>query len=407
MNFPFYIAKRYLFSKKTHNAINIISAISASGVAVGTLALVCVLSVFNGFSSLIEDLFSSFDPDLKISLVEGKTFSLQDSSIVELRKMPETVYFTEVLQENVMFRFKDKQVSGTIKGVSDDFKEMTQIDSIILGGNFQLKDNAFNYGVIGGGLASKLGVAPFFVDPLYIYAPLRSSSVNLARPETNFVLDHVFVSAVFAVQQPEYDNKFLIIPIELAQDLFQYDANIVSSVELKVSEDKNIKSIKGLIQDKLGDRFKVQDRFEQQEDFFRIMKVEKWLTYLILSFILLIAIFNIIGSLSMLIIDKKADILTLRNMGANQVLIRRIFIIEGWLISLLGAIVGVGVGSALCLIQEKYGLITLPGSEFIVNAYPVDIQALDLALIFITVAAMGLIAALYTARQIKIENVSD
>lgn len=407
MNLSFYIAKRYLFSKKSHNAINIISIISACGVCVGTMALVCVLSVFNGFGSLIEDLFSSFDPDLKISLVEGKIFSIEDASVVKVRKMSEVIYFTEVLQENVMFRYKEKQSSGTVKGVSDDFQHMTRIDSIIVNGKFLLKDNAFNYGIAGAGLAMKLGVAPYFVDPIYMYAPQRTSSINLSRPETNFVLDHVFVSGVFGVQQPEYDNKYLIVSIDLARELFQYDAHAVTSIELKISDKNDINLVKETIKETLGEKFKVLDRYEQQEDFFRIMKIEKWITYLILSFILLIAIFNIIGSLSMLIIDKKADIITLRNMGADQQLIQRIFLFEGWLIAMLGALIGLVLGTVLCLIQEYFGVITLPSSEFIVNAYPVDLQAIDLVLIFITVSFMGFLTAYYPAKQIKIDTVSE
>lgn len=407
MNLSFYIAKRYLFSKKSHNAINIISAISAGGVCVGTMALVCVLSVFNGFGSLIEGLFSSFDPDLKITLVEGKTFSVTDQGLVSVRKMPEVVYFTEVVQENVMFRFKDKQASGTVKGVSDDFSKMTRIDSIIVNGKFLLKDNAFNYGVAGAGLASTLGFAPYFVDPLYIYAPQRKSAINLSRPETNFVLDHVFISAIFGVQQPEYDNKYVITPIQLARDLFQYNATTVSSVELKIGDKYDKKSIKSKIKKTLGPTYKVLDRYEQQEDFFRIMKVEKWITYLILSFILLIAIFNIIGSLSMLIIDKKADIVTLRNLGADIKTIRRIFLVEGWLIAMLGAFIGLLLGVVLCLLQQYYGFISLPGSQFIVSAYPVDLQLMDVVLIFVTVSFMGFLTAYYPAKQIKIDSLSD
>ena len=404
MNFSLYIAKRYLFSKKSHNAINIISAISALGVTVGTIALVCVLSVFNGFGSLIEGLFSAFDPDLKISLVEGKSFMANDEALQKVKHMPEVVYFTEVLEENALFRYKDKQVSGTVKGVSDDFAQMTGIDKIIVSGKFQLYDKAFNYGITGAGLSAKLGVGPYFVDPVYIYAPQRTSSINLTRPETNFVLDHVFVSGVFGVQQADYDNKYLLVPIQLARSLFQYEAHTVTAIELKIADKKAIKKSKDKIKSVLGAKYKVFDRYEQQEDFFRIMKIEKWITYLILSFILLIAVFNIIGSLSMLIIDKKADIVTLRNMGADQGLVRKIFLLEGWMISLLGSFVGIFVGTGLCLLQQYFGLITLPGSEFIVQAYPVEIQWLDLVLIFITVSVMGFIAAYYPVKQIKTET---
>ncbi|MBN2787308.1 MAG: ABC transporter permease, partial [Paludibacteraceae bacterium] len=259
----------------------------------------------------------------------------------------------------------------------------------------------------GAGLASTLGFAPYFVDPLYIYAPQRKSAISLSRPETNFVLDHVFISAIFGVQQPEYDNKYVITPIQLARDLFQYNATTVSSVELKIGDKYDKKSIKSKIKKTLGPTYKVLDRYEQQEDFFRIMKVEKWITYLILSFILLIAIFNIIGSLSMLIIDKKADIITLRNLGADLKTIRRIFLVEGWLIAMLGAFIGLLLGVVLCLLQQYYGFISLPGSQFIVSAYPVDLQLMDVVLIFVTVSFMGFLTAYYPAKQIKIDSLSD
>lgn len=406
MNLSFYIAKRYLFSKKTHNAINIVSIISAAGVCIGTLALVCVLSVFNGFGSLIEDLFSAFDPDLKISLVEGKSFSVNDKEIKALRSMSEIVCFTEVLQENAMFRFKDKQAPGIVKGVSADFEKMTDMKKIIVNGKYQLEDANFNYGVPGSGLATSLGVAPYFNDPIFIYAPRRNNTVNLANPETSFSLDRVFVSAVFTVQQPDYDQKMLLVPIKLARDLFQYDSTLVTSVELKISDKIDINFAKEKIANLLGPRFKVLDRYEQQEDYFKIMKVEKWITYLILSFIVLIAIFNIIGSLSMLIIDKKADIATLRSMGASQGLIRNIFLFEGWLISMLGALIGIVLGSALCILQQQFGFITLPYSGYIIQAYPVKIEVIDVLLVFLTVSIMGFFAAYYPVRQIKIENLN-
>lgn len=405
MNLSFYIAKRYLFSKKSHNAINIVSIISAFGVCAGSFALVCVLSVFNGFGSLIEDLFSAFDPDLKITLVEGKSFSVTDNAITSVRTMPEIVCFTEVLQENAMFRFKEKQSPGIVKGVNADFEKMTDMKKIIVNGKYLLEDENFNYGVPGAGLASSLGVAPYFNDPIFIYAPRRNNSINLANPETSFSLDRVFVTGVFSVQQPEYDSKMLIIPIKLARDLFQYDSTLVTSVELKISDKIGIKQAKALIIKKLGNRFKVLDRYEQQEDYFRIMKVEKWITYLILSFILLIAVFNIIGSLSMLILDKKADISTLRSLGASQSLIRRVFLFEGWLISMLGALLGIVSGTIICVLQQQFGFITLPdSSEYIIQAYPVQLEWLDVLLVFLTVSVMGFLAAYYPVRKIKIED---
>jgi len=408
MNLSFYIAKRYLFSKKSHNAINIVSIISACGVCVGTMALVCVLSVFNGFGTLVEQLFSAFDPDLKISLVEGKTFAVDQNTVKQVRKMPEVICFTEVLQENAMFRFKDKQSPGIIKGVSADFAKMTNMHKIIISGKYQLEDNAFDYGVAGVGLASTLGVAPYFTDPVYIYTPRRDVAVNLADPQSSFSMDHVFISSVFSVQQSDYDTKMLIIPIRLARDLYQYDAHLVTAAELKISPKADKEEVKEKIKNILGSKFKVLDRYEQQEDYFRIMKVEKWITYLILSFIVLIAIFNIIGSLSMLIIDKKEDIKTLRNMGANQQLIRRIFLFEGWLISILGALIGIGIGAILCVLQQNFGFITLPGSsDYVIKAYPVQLEILDLVLVFVTVSVMGFLAAYYPVKQIKLNEIQN
>ncbi len=402
MNLALHIARRYLFSKKTHNVINIISGISVCGVAVGTMALVCVLSVFNGFGSLIENLFSSFDPDLKISLVEGKSFSVQQAEIAKLRHLPEVVSFAEVVQENAMLRFEDRQTSASVKGVSDSYQQMVDMPRIIISGEYLLKDPAFNYGVSGVGLASTLGYAPYFSSPIYIYAPNRTKRVNLARPEESFNQDKVFASAVFAVQQQEYDTKLLIIPISLARELFQYDSATVTSIELKISDKANFDKTKEKIKSLLGPQFKVLDRYEQQEDYFKIMEIEKWITYLILSFILLIAVFNVIGSLSMLIIDKKNDIQTLRNMGADDSLIRRIFLFEGWLISFLGAVAGIFAGAALCILQEQFGFITLPdASNAIVPAYPVHLEFSDLILVFVTVVVMGFFAAWYPARQIK------
>ncbi len=407
MNLSFYIAKRYLFSKKSHNAINIISGISAAGVCIGSMALVCVLSVFNGFENLVKDLFSAFDPDLKITLVEGKTFSLEDENFSSIRKLPNVVYFTEVVEENVLLRFKEKQMAATVKGVSNDFQRMTKIDSIMVNGSFLLNDGAFDYTIAGVGLAQNLGLGAYFVDPLYIYVPKRTQKINLARPEAGFNARTVFTSGVFSVQQAEYDNKYLILPISLAQELFEYNTDMVTAVELRVANEKKVKSVKKEIQTILGDRFKVKDRYEQQESYFRIMQVEKWITYLILSFILLIAVFNIIGSLSMLIIDKKDDIDTLHNMGANKQLIKRIFLFEGWLISALGAFVGIVIGVLICLAQQHFGLLQLQGgNEYIVNAYPVKVEIMDLFLVFITVSVMGFLAVNYPVKQLS-KNIED
>ncbi|NDP19636.1 MAG: ABC transporter permease [Paludibacter sp.] len=400
MSFSFRIARRYLFSKKSHNAINIISGISATGVAIGTMALVVVLSVFNGFESLISDMFSTFDPDLKITLVQGKTFDLNSTEFSEIRNLKSVAYFTEVIEENALLRFKDKQMPATIKGVSNEFEKMTRIDSIMYDGKFQLYDGAFERAVPGIGVASILGLGAHFIDPLYIYAPKRTTNINLLRPENSFNQIGTFVSGIFAVQQLQYDDHYVLVSIALARNLFEYDKNTVSAVELKLANSADIDKVQNQIQTLIGNRFQVKNRYEQQESFFKIMKIEKWITYLILCFILLIASFNIISSLSMLIIDKKADIETLKNLGANNQIIKRIFLFEGWMISAVGAIVGIGLGAGLCLLQEKFGFLKL-GSGYVVEAYPVVTNILDMLLVFVTVLSMGFLAAYYPVRYLK------
>ena len=403
LSFSFRIARRYLFSKKSHNAINIISGISAAGVAIGAMALVCVLSVFNGFESLITDMFSSFDPDLKITLTQEKTFDINSNEFYQLKKMKSVAFFTEVVEENALLRFKDKQMPATIKGVSSDFEKMTHIDSIMYDGKFILYDGAFQRAVPGVGVAGTLGFGAHFIDPLYIYAPKRTSKINLLRPENSFNQVGTFVSGIFSVKQLQYDDHYVLVSIELARDLFEYDKTKVSSVELKLAAGVKQSEVQKQIQKLLGDRFQVKNRYEQQESFFKIMKIEKWITYLILCFILLIASFNIIGSLSMLIIDKKADIETLRSLGANNQLIKQIFLFEGWLISLVGAFGGIGIGTILCLLQEHLGFVKL-GTGYVVDAYPVVTNVMDIGLVFITVICMGFLAAYYPVRYIKIKE---
>ena len=400
LSFSFRIARRYLFSKKSHNAINIISGISASGVAIGTMALVCVLSVFNGFESLISDMFSAFDPDLKITLSQGKTFDMNSPELGQVRKLKSVAYFTEVIEENVLLQFKDKQMPATLKGVSDDFQKMTRIDSIMYDGKFMFYDGAFQRAVPGVGVASILGLGAQFIDPLLIYAPRRSSKINLLRPENSFNKVSAFVSGVFAVQQLQYDDHYVLVSIDLARDLFEYEKTKVTAIELKLAGGADKDAVQSQIKNILGEKYQVKNRYEQQESFFKIMLIEKWITYLILCFILLIASFNIIGSLSMLIIDKKADIETLRNLGANNQLIKRIFLFEGWMISAVGALVGIGLGGMLCLLQEHFGFLKL-GNGYVVDAYPVVTDFMDMILVFVTVLVMGFLAAYYPVRYIQ------
>lgn len=400
MNFPFYIARRYLFSKKSHNAINVISTISVCGVALATLALVCTLSVFNGFQDLVETFFTAFDPQLKITTVRGKVFDGQDKRVLQLKKLPEVAVYSESLEDNVMVQYQGRQAMAVIKGVEDNFDQLTPIDSILFGrGDLLLHDEVVDYAIPGIQLLSTLGSGIRFLDPLEIYAPRRGVKVNMANPSTGFVTGNLFSSGlVFAVNQEKYDASYILTSMDFARKLFQYTTE-VSAVNLKLKDGVDTDAAKKHIQQLLGDDFRVQDRYEQQADTFRIMEIEKLISYLFLTFILMIACFNVIGSLSMLIIDKRDDVVTLRNLGASDRQIVRIFLFEGRMISLFGALAGVLLGLLLCWLQQEYGLISLGDSgSFVVDAYPVSVHASDVIIVFVTVLLVGFLSVWYPVR---------
>lgn len=400
MNFPFYIARRYLFSKKSHNAINVISAISVCGVALATLALVCTLSVFNGFQDLVTTFFTAFDPQLKITAVRGKVFDGQDKRVLQLKKMPDVEVYSESLEDNVMVQYQGRQAMAVVKGVEDNFDQLTPIDSILFGrGDLLLHDEVVDYAIPGIQLLSTLGSGIRFLDPLEIYAPRRGAKVNMANPSTAFVTGNLFSSGlVFAVNQEKYDASYILTSIDFARRLFQYTTE-VSAINLKLKAGADTDAVKKHIQDLLDDDFLVQDRYEQQADTYRIMEIEKLISYLFLTFILMIACFNVIGSLSMLIIDKRDDVVTLRNLGASDRQIVRIFLFEGRMISFFGAFAGVVLGLLLCWLQQEYGLIALGSSgSFVVDAYPVSVHASDVLLIFITVLLIGFLSVWYPVR---------
>ena len=392
MNLPFYIARRYLFSRKKHNAINIISGISVCGVALATLALVCTLSVFNGFQDMVAGFFTAFDPELKITVREGKVFEPRGAAFQEVRSLPEIDVWTETLEENAMVQYKDRQAMAIIKGVEDNFEELTSIDSLLYGaGEFILHDSIVDYGVLGVELISELGTA------LQVYAPKRNVRVNMANPSASFNRDYLFSpGVVFVVNQQKYDARYILTSLSFARNLFNYDTE-VSAVELKLKPGADVTAVQRKIARILGDEFVVLDRYEQQADVFRIMEIEKFISYLFLTFILAIACFNVIGSLSMLILDKREDVETLRNLGADDRLIARIFLFEGRLISLFGALSGIVLGLLLCYIQQRFGIISLGGGSgsFIVDAYPVSVHATDVILIFITVITVGFLSVWY------------
>lgn len=405
MNFPFYIAKRYLFSKKSHNAINVISGVSVCGVALATLAMVCTLSVFNGFRDLVATMFTAFDPELKITSVNGKVFDSEDERIQSISQWPEVEVFSCSLEDNAMVQYKGRQAMVVIKGVEDNFNQLTAIDSILYGrGELILHDEVVDYAIPGIELVSVLGTGIRFLNPLEVFAPKRGAKINVANPTTSFQTDYLHSSGlVFAVNQQKYDASYILTSLSFARNLFQYDTE-VSSVELKLLPDANFSQVKDKIEDLLGSDFKVQDRYEQQLDTYRIMEVEKLISYIFLTFILLIACFNVIGSLSMLIIDKRKDVETLRNLGADNKLVYRIFLFEGCLISFIGALVGVVLGLVLCLIQQEFGILSLGNGDmagaFVVDAYPVSVQLGDVCLVLITVLLVSFLSVQYPVRYL-------
>ncbi len=398
MNFSFYIAKRYLFARKSKNVINIISAISVVGVSIGTMALIVILSVFNGFNNLVQSLFNSFDPDIKITIKEGKTFSSGAERIQNLKKLKGVLYMSEIIEENALLKYDDRQYIVTVKGVSDEFINMSGIDSMIIDGEFILKENKNNYAVIGQGVALNLAVGLNFITPINIYVPKRTQKVSL-NPEKAFSRKYIYPSGIFAIQQ-DFDSRYIIVPIDFARDLLDY-SNEVSAIELKLDPVFNKNKIQEEIKKHLGTGYEVKNRFEQQELLYKIMKSEKWAIFLILTFILIIASFNVIGSLTMLIIEKKKDIDTLRSLGTNLSVLRKIFLFEGWMISILGAILGLMTGTIICWIQQHFGLIKIQGSDsFVIDTYPVNIELPDFIYVFLTVLFIGYLAAWYPVRYI-------
>ena len=403
MNFPFYIAKRYLFSKKSHNAINVISGISVCGVALATLAMVCTLSVFNGFQDMVATFFTAFDPQVKITSVKGKVFDGSLPVLSEVRNMPEIAVYSESVEDNAMVQYKGRQVMAVIKGVEDNFDTLTPIDSILFGrGDLILHDEVVDYAIPGLQLLSTLGSGIRFLDPLEVYAPKRGGKINMSNPMSSFVSDRLFSSGLtFTVNQEKYDASYIITSLQFARNLFQYDKE-VSAVNLRLTPEANEKDVISKIKKLLGDDFYVRNRYEQQADTFKIMEIEKLISYIFLTFILLIACFNVIGSLSMLIIDKKNDVQTLRNLGASDSQVVRVFLFEGRMISFIGAVAGVILGLVLCLMQQEYGIISLGNSgSFVVDAYPVSVHAWDIVLIFVTVIVIGFISVWYPVRYLS------
>lgn len=404
MNFPFFIARRYLFSKKSTHVINVISSISVIGVAVATMALVIVLSVFNGFHDLVASLFTSFDPQLKVVPVEGKTAPADDPILTKIRLLPQVDVATETVEDQALAIYNDHQAMVKIKGVDDNFAELSHITDILYGdGSFSLHAANLEYGIVGIRLAQNLGIGAQWDGFLKIYAPKKEGQLDMTNPGDGFVVDSLNSPGVlFAVKQAKYDKNYIITSISFARNLFGQQG-MLSDLELRLKPGSNLDAVKAEMQQIAGNKYKVLDRFEQQEDTFKIMSIEKMIAYIFLTFILVVACFNIIGSLSMLIIDKKNDVVTLRNLGANDKQIPRVFLFEGRMIAVIGAVIGIGLGLLLCFLQQQYGFVRLGDSEgsFIVDAYPVSVHYSDVAIIFVTVIAVGWLAVWYPVRALS------
>lgn len=398
MNFSFYIAKRYLFSRKSTHVINLISGISVIGVAVATMALVVTLSVFNGFHDLVASLLTAFDPQLKIVPAEGKTADADDPVLTEVCRLPQIDVASVSVEDQALAIYNGKQAMIKIKGVEDNFGELTHIREILYGdGEFALHAANLEYGVVGIRIADNLGMAANWDGYLKIYAPKREGQLDMMNPTEGFVEDSLISpGVVFSVRQARYDRDYILTSIGFARRLFGQEDRI-SQLELRLKTGSDLNSTKSQIQDIVGSKYRVLDRMEQQADTFRIMKIEKFIAYIFLTFILVVACFNIIGSLSMLIIDKKEDVRTLRNMGANDKQIIRVFLFEGRMISVIGAVIGILIGLLLCWLQQTYGLVALGQSSgsFVVDAYPVSVHPEDIVLVFVTVVAVGFVSVWY------------
>ena len=402
MNFPFYIAKRYLFAKKSHNAINIISLISMGGVAVGTMALIVVLSVFNGFDNLVQSLFNSFNPDLLVTVSEGKTFVPDQSLLVQLKQIDGVTDYAEVLEDKALLKYDERQTIATVKGVDKNFREISGVDSMIRQGEFILENETDYFTVIGQGIAYflniNLDVRINYRPPITIYVPKRSRSISF-NPDRAINRRYITPIGIYSIEQ-DFDSKYILVPLEFSRDLFGYSRE-VSSLEIKLDNYSGYAEVQKEVQKLFGDQFVVKNRFQQNQIFYQTMETEKWIIFLILIFILAVASFNVIGSLTMLVLEKKSDIGILAGMGADMSLIRKVFLTEGWLITVIGAFIGLITGLGICWLQIRYKIVGLPNSgSFVIDSYPVDIQWNDVMIIMIAVLLIGYFAAWYPIRYV-------
>lgn len=394
------IAARYLFSQKSHSAINVISIISVCGVAIITAALICTLSVYNGFTHLIGSLLSEIQPDIKILPASGKTLDGNDTLWSEIAAWDDVALLSPVIEETALAVY-DRQLPVVVKGIPDNYDELTGLSHTIVTGEYMLRDSIVSYAIIGAGVAVRLEAGVAYSRPIELYAPHRRGRVNIANPAASFTSRRFFVSAAFYSNQAPYDDNVVYIPIDEARVLFDYPTE-ATAIELRCADGVSVERVVQQLEKKLGSNYVVQDRYKQNGESFRWMQIEKWITFLILVFILLIAAFNIVGALSMLIVDKKENIATLRNLGADNRLIVRIFMTEGWLISMIGALSGLVIGVLLCWLQQEFGLLRLGESgAFIVDAYPVRLEWGDTLVVTAVVLLLGMLTASFPARMLR------
>lgn len=398
MSLPLKIACRYLVSKKGHQAVNIISIVAVGGVVVATAALICVLSVFNGFRGLIMGKLAMLDPQIAITATLGKTINDADSVIEVVSALPGVERAVPVIEDQALAIYAQLQMPVRLKGVPDDYNTMNLMDSVIVDGQWKLRDQVSRYAVAGAGPAVRLMVRPDFLGMVRLYAPQRQGRVNIANPMGAFRQDSLFVSGIFQLQQNSYDADLIYVPLEMARELFDYETE-ATQVEVKLAPGANEQGAMSAISQALGNGYQVKNRLMQQREAYRLVNIEKWMAFLLLAFILVIATFNVISTLSLLIIEKDDSIATLRAMGANDRQISRIFVLQGWLITLVGAMTGVVIGLLLCLGQQRFGWLRLSGdpANMIINAYPVEVQWTDVLITFALVAAVGLLTSMVTA----------
>lgn len=381
--------------------------ISVCGIVIATAALICVLSVFNGFTTLADKTFGAFDPELQITPTYGKVFSTDSIDLAGIKSIEGVDFISESLEENALIKYSDRQKPILFKGVSQQFVNLAAMPKLIIDGQFQLRSGDIDYGVLGATLAYELGVRPGFLSPLEIYVPKRNARINHLNSASSFNQSNVFLAGVFSLNQAKYDEQMFIISIELAREILNYE-NEVTSLDLKLKDGASSASVQQELQKLLGDKYAVKNRLQQQEQMYKMVSMEKWMTFLIVIIISAIAIFNVVGSLSMLIIEKKEDVAILRSMGANSQVIERIFLYEGWLIVFIGSLIGIILGFVICFAQQEFGLLKLGGAPemMLVNSYPVTMKLIDFIVTFSTVCLIGIIAVLYPVRTLR-KNLID